>query len=945
MVAKRFLAAACLILAGVAAWAGGIRNADEFKAFIQACNDGRDLSAFSEGDTVVLAADIDLSKVKDFPQIESFHGYFDGKGHAVKGWKAGAGLFALISPSGVVRGLVIDASCSAKLSSKDVEYRFGFIADTNEGMIIDCKNYGKVSFKCNFTTHPMFIGGLVGFNRNVILHCENHGKVSADIVSGSNDPDLAMAVGGIAGGIAGKATSGSTIARCTNEGEVSLVAETLNYTVGGIIGLSNAGTLKYCVNRAPVKAESKAFENAVNGTPIGRVGGIAGLTKGEILRCDNFASVTASGAYGADVGGIVGIPHAALVVAECNNHGTITAMGEQPSNVGGIAGNVGRPVHFRACINRGKVSFEGLSAKNRSCAGGIVGNIYSPKSQNAAAYVRECINLGNINASAGGNSYGPSNNKCIHAGGIVGCASVRSDLRCHIMNCFSDGKVSCLSGRKGNICGYVSPGVKVGGSAGKVWAEEVKADADGKNVFGKVTTADGTPLEGIKVTDGRQIVLSGKDGSYSMKSDLEDSRFIYLCLPSNATVALREGMPQLFKKVPRGAEAVRADFTMELKPESRDYTVLMIADPQVRTFGMDNSMEAWHDVVAPDAEEFRASCPGEVFCINLGDLVYNYMAAWDDYIDGAAKIKCPTFNVIGNHDYDQANLFETELGNICYETYVGPEHYSFDMGNIHFVVLNTILYDRKNNEDKYHYGLDDRALEWLAADLSYVPKDKVIMTCSHHNPFKTPNTSSRGSHNYYSLHYNEYRELLKPFKAVYAWNGHNHQNFYYNYMGKDTPFGFPHLQCISVARCTGALRLNKYIGSMGEPQGYMVMNVKGDDISWYYKSVGRDQSFQMKVYAPDGNGEVLSNIWNWSEGWSTPEWFENGVKVADLEETKGLDPDYVKIFETVDDKTTRKYCKPGETRLWKVKPSAGAASGEVRVTDMFGNTYSASVSW
>jgi hypothetical protein len=246
---------------------------------------------------------------------------------------------------------------------------------------------------------------------------------------------------------------------------------------------------------------------------------------------------------------------------------------------------------------------------------------------------------------------------------------------------------------------------------------------------------------------------------------------------------------------------------------------MMIADPQVRTFGVDGSMETWHDTVAPDVEAFRASRNEPVYCINLGDLVYNQMPAWDDYMDGAAKINCPTFNVIGNHDYDQGTMFETEQGNVYYESYVGPTHYSFDLGNFHYMVFNDIIYDRQSPTGRYYYGLDERTLAWVKADLANVPKDKVILTCSHHNPFKTPNTSPHGSHNAYSLNYKEYLSLFSQYKAVYAWNGHNHVNFFYDYKGKTTPHGAPNIQCISVARCTGALRLNREIAAQGEPQG------------------------------------------------------------------------------------------------------------------------------
>lgn len=944
---KRLSIVLLLLLSGVLAWAGGIGSAKDFEAFVKACNEGGDLSPWQADSAVVLISDIDLSKTKKLPQVQSFAGIFDGQGHRIIGWKAQAGLFARLEKEAVVKNLIIDASCSAKLVSKAEEYSFGFIADWSEGSVIDCVNEGSISHKCSFTSNNLLIGGLVGINRYVVLRCTNRGKITSDVTAEQAEK-VNIAVGGITGGGLGKLVAGATVARCVNEGAVSLATDAQSAFVGGIVGITPSMTVKYCVNRGAVKGDSFAPESG-NVITVLRTGGIIGQAKSDILRCDNFASVTASGAGGANIGGIVGMPHAALVVADCINNGPVTAMGEMPSHAGGIAGNVGRPVHFYGCVNNGRVSFEGVSSRDRSTAGGIVGQIYVPKSQNAAAYVRGCINHGAVNAAAGGNKYDASNNNCIHAGGVVGFAVLREGLLSYITGCSSDGKVTCVSGRKGNICGF-SKFVTVGGEVPSDWAEPAAVAADGSNVSGTVRTPDGSPLEGILVTDGRQYVQTASDGSYRMKSDFSEARFIYLSIPAGAEIPTRAGMPQCYRRIPRYTDAVKADFTLEMKPAVKDYKVLMIADPQVRPYGMDGSMEAWHDVVAPDAEAFRASCTEPVYCINLGDLVYNYMYAWDDYLDGAAKIQCPTFNVIGNHDYDQANLFETEQGNVYFETYVGPEHYSFDLGDVHYIVMNTILYDRPDTKKSYHYGLDDRTLAWLEADLSYVPKDRIIMTCTHHNPFKHPGSSPNGSHNVYSKHYQDYLSLVKPYKAVYAWNGHNHQNFYYDYAfhsGKDTRHGSPNIQAISVARCTGALRLNKYLATKGEPQGYMVMEVRGDSVSWYYKSVGHGKDFQMKVYSPfrTGDGTVLANVWNWSEGWSTPQWYENGVKVADMEQIRGIDPDYQQVYNQVENKTTRKYCKPHETTLWKVTPTRGTTFGEVRVKDMFGNEYIEPIRW
>ncbi|MBO4476528.1 MAG: calcineurin-like phosphoesterase C-terminal domain-containing protein [Bacteroidales bacterium] len=947
MVRTKTLIAACFFLvASALVQAQGIGSAKDLQAFIEACNAGKDISQWYDSDsTVFLSADLDLSKVRKLPRVETFKGVFDGRGHCIKGWKATGGLFHFIADGAEVRNLIIDSSCSMQVSSKSDEFRAGFIADTNEGVIRNCVNRGSIKHSCDYAVAPIYIGGICGYNQFVILGCRNDGKLFSD-VSGDGKESVSLDLGGIAGGSRGRAKQGNTIARCENTGEVSAISSLSSMYIGGICGNSGPVTIKYCINRGVVKSEIRATEDgSVKG--IERIGGIAGQAKADIIRCDNFGSVSATGECGANVAGICGIPHSSLVIADCMNFGSVTSTAEQPSHTGGIAGNIGRPVRIRGCINCGEIRFDGISSRARSTAGGIVGNTYVVKDAKDGAYVRNCVNHGSVYAGAGGNKYDATNRNAIHAAGIVAYAEGRGDLRSFVKDCSSDGQVTCVSGRKGQICA-TTVDVVTGGSAPDDFATPVKA-ADGvPNVTGRVTTPEGQPIEGIVVTDGRQCVKTGADGSYAMTSDLSEARFVYLSLPATVNIPMRDGVPAFFRRIPRYSKAVQADFVLTTREPAKDYTVMMIADPQVRPYGVDGSMEAWATSVAPDAEAFRASCKGDVYSINLGDLVYNYMNAWDDYMDIASMIKCPTFNVIGNHDYDQGTLFETEQGNVFYETYVGPEHYSFDLGDIHYLVFNTILYDRPSVKSSYSYGVDDRTLEWMKADLSYIPKDKIIVTCTHHNPFKTPNSSPHGSHNVYSRHYEDYLALLSSYREVYAWNGHNHTNFYYNYKGKKTKHGAPNIQCISVTRCTGALRFNAYLGADGEPQGYMVLNVAGDSLSWYYKSVGHGRDMQMRAYPPQrtSDGCVLVNIWNWSEGWSMPQWCEGGVPVAEMQSAPGVDPDYYDLFQTVTNKTTRKYCKPSDKAvLFKVKPSPGVNSGTIRVTDMFGVEYSLDVSW
>lgn len=937
MVKRLLPAVLALLLPAAVLMAGGIGSAKDYTDFVNACNAGGDLSAWMDADsTVVLTADLDFSKVKKLPQVAFFTGRFDGHGHRIMGWKAHAGLFAQTAEGSEIRSLVIDRSCTAKIASKSTEYNFGFIADINGGLIADCVNEGSISHSCNYTSNIIRIGGLVGMNMAYLLRCRNAGNIESECTGTEQKNDLALQVGGVTGGCTtAKKNNNPVVARCVNDGAVTVAADFPVPCVGGITGLAGNCPVKECVNNGRIEFTGIQPENG-NLVPEGRVGGIAGTTKNHISSCDNHGDVSACQYANGNCGGICGQPHKEIVIADCVNYGRVSSSTENSSQVGGIAGNVGRPVHFRRCINRGEVAFEGLSQRKRSTAGGIVGQVYCPKTSPGGAYIRNCANYGAVSSVSGGNNF--TNANAIHTGGIVGFMTTLQGYRSFLADCCNKGTVTARGGRRGNICASVGEFVKTGGPFPD--DDAVSVAPDGANVSGCVLDENGNPVPDVTVTDGEQCVRTDAAGYYRMQSDLSRTSFIYISIPAGAFPSCVDGIPQFYRRVSRDQKAVRADFTLTRKPVARDFTVMMIGDPQVRPYGMDNSMEQWNDSVSRDAEAFRASTPGEVYCINLGDLVYNYMSAYDDYIDAAKQIKCPIFNVIGNHDFDQTNMFDTSLGNVFYLTYISPDHYSFDIGEIHFVVVNSIMYDRTRSTDSYSCGLDDRTMKWLENDLSYVGKDRTIVVCSHAQLFKKRGNSPNGSHGAYNRNYAKYCALLAAYSKVYSWSGHYHKNFYYDYAGKDSKWGAPNIECVSVSRATGALRYNKYLNTDGTPQGYMVLNVHGTSFDWYYKSVGRDKSFQMRVLPSGGDGAVSVNIWNWGEGWTTPRWYEDGEYVSDMEYCPGTDPEYVALYEACDNKTTRKYCKPAtDCNIFRIIPTPGVKTGEIRVKDQFGNEY------
>ena len=948
---KRLSLTLVLLLSVLSVYAGGIKNAEQLVAFVTAINKGEDISAYrNDNGEICLEADIDMAKVKKLPPIKKFGGTFDGKGFAIKNWKAQNGLIHELLEGGKVCNLRIDASCSMKAQNKGGEYFIGWIAGINNGIIENCENQATLAHKSTYTEHNLFIGGIVGSNRYIVISCRNSGDITSNC-AGSAAKNECIYMGGIAGGLATKAILCATIARCENSGNIAYAGDMPNDKIGGIVGDTYISTTKMCINRGAVSSVSSVGADGVVG--VSNIGGIAGFCKHDIICCDNFGSVTSSGSHTAIVGGIVATPHTKLVIAGCTNYGKVELSNESPSFVGGIAGNIGREVHIVNGINRGEVHYSGYSPAAASCVGGIVGAIYTKRDALFSAYLRRCINYGKVISGSGSNNY-ENHDKAIHTGGVIGRAAGNAVAKARLHDCSNKGEVSAVTGRRGNIAGMAMLSEVTGEWFDNNIAEAAEPMADGATIYGRVTNTLGEPVAGCVVSDGIQCVATDGYGYYALKSDMASTRFVYVSIPDGYKIPHRKSIPQIFRRIPRHQKGAMANFTLEKRETPADkYTVIMIGDPQMRGLRLDGSGERYRDVVLPDIAAFKKGVEGEFFAINLGDLVYNWMAGYDDYLDISATSDYPVIEVIGNHDYDQTTILDTKLGTPYFEEYISPTYYSFNVGKIHYVMVNDIIYDRKNNTDKYRYGLEEEQMKWLEEDLKFVPKENTICICGHAQLFKKKGDSPNGSHGKYSQNYQRYTDLLKAFKRVYSWSGHYHSNYGYDYAGKEDKFpGMSHISTITVARCNGVLRSNEFLSNDGQPNGYMVVEVDGGEQKWWFKTVGQGRNYQMRPYSPTrtGDGFVKVNIWNYSkDNWSPVEWWVDGKKVGEFEKFAEPDPDYVKLHAT---KLTHlkgraaDYAKPDDSDyMFRIKPGEGVRSGEIRVTDNFGVTYTEKVEW
>lgn len=933
-----------LLLSVVSVYAGGISTAKEFMAFAKAVNNGEDISQWrNEAGAICLECDIDMKKAKKWIPIKEFKGTFDGKGFALLNWKTKQGLFDLIAEGGVVKNLRIDNSCVMTVVHSE-EVISGYIARVNKGTIVNCENNGIVNYKGAYTEKHVYVGGLVGQNGYVVRDCRNNGAISAEIVAVSANKGVSISIGGIVASTVPKGNRNITVFRCENTGAITYRGDLPRTYIGGVVGYSGRAGVRLCVNKANLTATSLVGNPEARG--YCNVGGVVSQSNQHVQNCDNFGTINVSGTHITYAGGVCATVNASRNILGCQNYGSIFSSCANSSILGGVLGSAGDGARFCNCNNYGVVRFNGTGCKSGLYLGGVAGYVFSKNKLKYGSRFRRCNNFGEVVCDIAG--------KNVHAGGVAGRTRGTKIAPIFFVDCANRGKIDAADCYVGEVVARPAHTTIDGDYFDNNVAQPLSAMVDGYNIVGTVKTVSGEPVVGAVVTDGEFCVETDANGEYRIKSNLSNARFVTISTPSDYKLSFRKSVPQNFLRIPRHAKAVKADFVLEKREKSTEkYTVAMIGDPQIKGVGVDSASYKLQNTIYPDIVSLMKSKAdeGEFFAINLGDLVFNDMTKLDDYLNTIAESQVPMFHAMGNHDYDQTTFLDSSLGTMHFEEYLTPSYYSFNIGKVHYVIVNDISFARKLVKQKYRLGLEYWHYKWLERDLKFVPKDHTIVICGHAQLFRHFGKKDPDGKN--NLSYARYSKLLSQYARVYSWSGHYHYNFGYDYADSNLE-GLKNITSICVARTCGGLHCNRDLYNDGTPNGYMVMEVDGENIEWYYKSVGQNRDYQMHVYAPTRTGGELVkvNIWNWSKNyWGEPEWWENGVKIGNM--THKFEKDIAFLEDHAQrgphilggrDKSdkARPYNAHG---MFHIKPSEGVRCGEVRVTDNFGRTYIQKVEW
>ena len=446
-----------------------------------------------------------------------------------------------------------------------------------------------------------------------------------------------------------------------------------------------------------------------------------------------------------------------------------------------------------------------------------------------------------------------------------------------------------------------------------------------ENIKGTVRTTEGEPLAGVVVSDGLNTVQTDSKGRFEMDTD-KDSRFVFISTPSGYISATLKGETLFYKEIKKKVKSY--DFVVKKNPiDDRKHNLIVIADPQIS----DRTELPELDKYADDMAEYAKQLTGEyTLGLCLGDIVGWDHSIYPEYNKIMAKPGFDYRYVIGNHDMTNwGRSHETSMKD--FENMYGPCWYSFNVGDIHYIVLNDNFFVGR---DWFYIGyLDERQLSWLEKDLSYIPKGSRIVVSMH-----IPTTLDKSDRDAFRTdimldnlcNKTALYAMLEPYETLIL-SGHMHTADHENISDNITE--------INITGLCGAW----WCGPVcidGSPAGFKHFIMDRKQMSWIYKGCGHPLDYQMKVYLDDPSypGYVVANIWDYDPQWKV-EYFEDGVKVCEMERFRDHDPLARELYKDPSSLKRTWVQSMATDNMFRARHSPDARVLEVRVTDRFGRTY------
>lgn len=511
---------------------------------------------------------------------------------------------------------------------------------------------------------------------------------------------------------------------------------------------------------------------------------------------------------------------------------------------------------------------------------------------------------------------------------------------------------------------------------------DFKPDA-GTTVYGIVSSA-GVGVENVVVSDGAEVTVTNEKGIYQLKS-AKKWGYVFISVPSGYEVPSVGVLPQFHRALKNSADVVeRADFKLEKVDGQDSYKIFMLGDMHLANRTGDLGQFAQF---TSDLTDYMTRHKGEkMYALTLGDMTWDlywysnsyYFPQYLNTVNSQIK-NLQIFHTMGNHDNDFQTRSDYDAA-VKYVDQICPTYYSFNIGKVHYVVMDDIdcsSYDGSTSRN-YVKSLSAEQLDWLAKDLSYVAKTTPVIVAMHAQVFYPTTSGFKIDHD--QVNTLRLFDILDGYTVRFV-TGHTHKLFN---VTPDAPIvdGHNFREYNSGSVCaswwwSGNLTPGIHIGTDGTPGGYGIWDVTGTDFQCLYKSTGWPEEYQFRsydlnnvhfsmadvplmpsdisasvknaymqyvnAYPQNNDNEVLINIWNWNSDWTLSVVDENR-KTLPYTEVWAYDPLHiaalsVKRFNNAGLKSTPSFITDKFTHFFKVKADDADTDLVITVKDEFGNEW------
>ncbi|MFE1078311.1 calcineurin-like phosphoesterase C-terminal domain-containing protein [Nocardiopsis alba] len=393
---------------------------------------------------------------------------------------------------------------------------------------------------------------------------------------------------------------------------------------------------------------------------------------------------------------------------------------------------------------------------------------------------------------------------------------------------------------------------------------------------------DETGLADVMVTNGRDVTLTDDEGRYSLP--VFDNMTVSITQPSGYQVPLDEyNIPQFhYNHLPEGSPDLRYGGIEPTGPLPAELNFPVVESEE--TAKAEQGCVIAGDLQTYDEEEIEYARAGAIKDLSerddyagcgmlfVGDVVGDDLSLYPAIKELVGETNGPARFLPGNHDLD----FDAPSAEHSFDTFraqLAPAYYSYDVGDVHVIALNTVDYPCVAADDSpegiedhcsdpegspsYNGRIGDDQLAWLESDLENVDPDKLVVVAGH---IALLNYADEGSAVHQVDQVARVHELLEGREAVsVAGHSHSIENMR---TGDDVEgwrdlFGieglpFPHIT-------VGAISGDWYSGEVGEEgyptaigrdggrPGVVTLDIEGSDFQERYTVTGESDDVQTQL--------------------------------------------------------------------------------------------------